>query len=736
MNRSNLSAAVAMMAVLVYLNPVCGAEPDPYEVYIRTSKDFQPVKQDKAWLLQAYPGWLYMPWTHEWTIGYTGNSGQWSVASGYNGAFVDWDRIDTGDSKTGRLDWINKFGLRFYVDHLAGKRELHLWDGNIPKNSVSQVHGGGIRVNPVNDAMRGRLQKLIARHIAAVKSSPLRSAYALDDEVSWGHFVHPAMWCVTDDAAAYPAWLKEIYGPNAPRRPKWITYENIRPKLAEWSIRDFDASPLMDQWTFNDSYWNNFIGDLVAFSNRVDPDTPCGWVGGQSPNAFGGYDYAKVMRKVQFLEAYNAGGSQSVIRSFNPRNAIPAVTSHFHQSVPDTIWQTWYYLAHGNRGFIGWVEKWFDGMAPKGWHQEIAPHLLAAGKKMGPLLSGAEWRHDGVAIYYSHPSIQLGWILDAAAHGATWINRNGDERLGSSHQGRKAWENMLRDSGLQYNFISYADVVLQGIPAEYKVLILPGCLCLSDVEAKHIRAFAEAGGTVIADFMPGLWDQHGKGRPAGGVLDEMFGVRHGAELKMNDIFGGKLWCEINQDTNFSWKTYEEFLTHGNTCIKDSSGFHKAVRSMEAAQVKPYGKGKAVLLNMSPQWYNAYRVAGKGAEEKRKTFIEPVLGATGNRWVSLQADGGKGHGYEITYWKKDGRTILFVCMNPEITVSSTGGGNSVGLNSDVARVTLAFTGQITGVRDERTGWDLPSGIRFMFDWPKAEAIVVSFAGDAPIPDFGK
>ena len=37
MNRSNLSAAVAVMAVLVYLNPVCGAEPDPYEVYIRTS---------------------------------------------------------------------------------------------------------------------------------------------------------------------------------------------------------------------------------------------------------------------------------------------------------------------------------------------------------------------------------------------------------------------------------------------------------------------------------------------------------------------------------------------------------------------------------------------------------------------------------------------------------------------------------------------------------------------------
>jgi hypothetical protein len=71
-----------------------------------------------------------------------------------------------------------------------------------------------------------------------------------------------------------------------------VTYEDIRPKLSGWSVKEFDASPLMDQWSFNDSYWNNFVGDLVEYSNAVDPDTPCGYVGGQSPNAFGGYDYA------------------------------------------------------------------------------------------------------------------------------------------------------------------------------------------------------------------------------------------------------------------------------------------------------------------------------------------------------------------------------------------------------------------------------------------------------------
>ena len=200
-------------------------------------------------------------------------------------------------------------------------------------------------------------------------------------------------------------------GADAPKRDRWITYEDIRPKLASWSVATFDASPLMDQWTFNDSWWNNFIGDLVDYANTIDPQTPCGFVGGQAPSAFGGYDYAKIMRKVQFIESYNLGSSQAIIRSFNPHNAIPAVTTHFHKSVDDDIWQTWYYLVHGNRGFIGWVENWFDGKTPKAWHDQVAPQYLEAEKKIGPLLVGAEWVHDGVAIYYSHPSIQLGWIL-------------------------------------------------------------------------------------------------------------------------------------------------------------------------------------------------------------------------------------------------------------------------------------------------------------------------------------
>ena len=710
-------------------NAVLEADIDPYTHYIRTSRDFRRVKQDKAWCDKAFPGWLTMPWTYQWTIGYTEASGQWSVEHGYNGAFLDGNG-GVLDSPAGKLAWIDRNKLRFYVDHTAGKGSLHLWDGGKQKPYLPQLHGGGIRTVPVNAALGEKLRGILRTNITQAIASPHRAAYALDDEASWGHFVHPTMWCVTDDAAAYKKWLAEIYGVAAvPVRDRWVTYEDIRPHLADWSVREFDASPLMDQWTFNDSYWCNFLGDLVEYTNTLDPKTPCGIVGGQAPNAFGGYDYAKLMGKIQYIEAYNLGSSQAIIRSFNPHNAIPAVTSQFHQSTEDDIWQVWYYLAHGNRGHIGWVENWFDGQTPRPWHDKVAPHYLEAGKKIGPLLEGAEWMHDGVALYYSHASIQLGWILDAAAHGKTWINRDGDHRLGALHMVRQAWENMLRDSGIQYSFLSYVDVVQNGVPAEYKTLVLPACLCLSDAEAQAITAFCERGGTVIADYLPGVWDQHGHGRTTGGALDKLFGVRHDPAMKAADVFGGKLWCEVDQDVNFGWKTYAEFLTKGNTCIKDASGFHKAVRAMPVATVNQRGKGKAILMNLSPQWYNAYRTAGFEAAKRRENFIRHMSHEV-RRWVEIEEAGAAEFGYEITYFRKldgksDGRKVLFVCWNPEIGGSETGGGNAVGLKTGTLDITLKFAKQVTGVRDERQGKSLGTGTQFKFRWARNEAIVLSF-----------
>lgn len=664
------------------------AAQDAYEQYVTTSKDFARVAQDEAKLLEAWPGWIYMPWTYQWPIGYDEASAKWSIGHGYNGAFLDHGRVDVDG--VNKLDWIDRFSLKFYMDHTAGKGDLHLWDSAEPY--LPKIHATGVRTVPLDEALKKRLKDLIKKNIENVKASPNRAAYALDDEVSWGSFVTPCMWRLNDDREAYDQWLTEIYGSEEkPEHPGWISYETIRPKLSRWSIKEFDASQLMDQWTYNDARWCNLLGELVEHANRIDPETPCGIVGAQAPSPFGGYDYARLMRKVQFIEAYDLGGSQALIRSFNPRNALPAVTTDFFRSADKSIWSVWYYLAHGNRGYIGWVERWFDEKTgkPLPWHEKTAPHYLEAGHKIGPLLAGAQWMHDGVALYYSHASIQLGWILDAEAHGATWKRRNNDHLLGASHNVRRAWENMLRDEGLQYDFLGYIDVIREGIPPEYKVLILPATLCLSDVEARRIRAFCEKGGTVIADYLPGLWDQHGRGRKTGGALDDLFGAHHDPGLKARDLFHDRLWTEVDQE-----KHYSSFPPPGN------DHFSKVVSGMETERVNRFGKGKAVLMNQSPQFYITSR-------HKRDTFMKHV-GI--KRWVEGEMDG-----HEITYWRKGDRTIVFLVLNQEK------------IDSRRVPVRLKFARPIKEARNERTGEDLGDGQSFLFQWKLNEAVVISFAG---------
>ena len=714
-----MSLLVVMFLGLLSGNLFAQDKKDPYENYVKTSKDFKAVKQDKEMLYKAWPTWIYMPWRYQWGIGYGDEADKFCKDNGYNGAFTDWGNKD-------QLEWFNKNKLYFYMDHSAGKGDLYIKNSNQTKNKDAATIKN--RIPMIDDALVKKLQGVLTETVGNVKSSPVRAAYSLDDEISWGSFVKACMWQIAPDSA-YRSWLKEVYGDAAPANPSWISYEAIRPQLPGWTIGKFDCHQFMNQLSFNDSHWNNFLGDLVEFTNGLDPATPVGYVGAQSPDAFGGYDYAKVMKKVQFLEAYGLDDTQTVVRSFNPNNAIPVVSTHFHKATNDTVWQAWYSISHGNRGFIGWVESWFDGKTPKPWHAEVAPHYKELGQKIGPLMMKTTWIGDKVAIYYSHPSIQMSWILDAEAHGKTWPNRNGNDARATWSLVNRAWRKMLKDEGIQPDYISYDNVIKNGIPPEYKVLILPSTYCLSDVEAKEIKKFCEYGGTVIGDFLTGVFDQHGVGRPNGGVLDAMFGIKQDPNLKQDDVFTKGVWVEVDQDANWSNAgKFEAFMTTGNTSKKHESGFNIAVPSMPVNTVTKCGKGTAVFFNLSPQWYNAYRQKNVMEEcKKRSIFMEPIHKAGIKRWVEIENAGNDTFNYEITYWQKENRTIIFLVTNADSTKSELGGGNSEGLKTAKVDVTLSFAKPIKKIVNERTGETIKDGDKVKVSWSQGEAVVLSFEG---------
>ena len=121
------------------------------------------------------------------------------------------------------------------------------------------------------------------------------------------------------------------------RRPprsaiSWITYDDIRPKL-----RDLDDRRVRRQPADGPVDVQRFVLEqLPRRPGRVLPTRsirtrPAASSAASAPTPSAGTTTPRLMRKVQFIEAYNIGSSQAIIRSFNPHNAIPAVTSQFHQ---------------------------------------------------------------------------------------------------------------------------------------------------------------------------------------------------------------------------------------------------------------------------------------------------------------------------------------------------------------------------------------------------------------------
>jgi hypothetical protein len=696
------------------------SHPDAYRDYILSAPEFQPVRQDPAFLTGRWNTWIYMPWRYQWTIGTGAEGGLFCREYGFNGGFTDHGE--------GPLAWLDRWDLRFYNDHTAGKGDLHLHgsesSGNFQRDQRDPrvIRHGTDGPRPIDAALLRKLRDRVTANIRGVRQSPRRVAYALDDEISWGSFVMPLAWRLNADDAAFQRWLDNYYGGKAPKvafvTPAFVLEQLDRP------LGKLDLSPLLDRLTYQDSVWSNLIRELVTHANRVDPETPCGIVGAQAPNIWGGYDYSKLAKAIQFIEAYDIGSAQAILRSFNPGNAWAQVTTHFHNDrlgIENDIWQSWYYFAHGNRGMIGWVEGWFDGAKPRPWLAQYKATLKELGGVQGPKLVGAHWLHDGVAIYYSHPSIQVSWCLDIEPHGKSWANRNNDHRLGTSHNVRKAWEYLLADSGIQYNFLAYDQLIRRGVPAEYKALILPACYALSDIEAERIRDYCQAGGTVIADFACGLFDQHGKARTRG-VLDDFFGVSHDGRLTKRDFFSGNLWVETNQDAGYGYQKYRELFN--TTACRQHDGFAIAEPRLGTPKLKQVGRGQAVYLNLSPQRYLQYREEGSDTDAHRATFLSRINPSGRPPRVIVAHQGRRPPQCEVTYWSKGGRTYVFVLKNVPVGATPTGGGGATRVGPREIDIEVALP-QAQKVVDERTGRSLGDGKTFSFRWNGMQPVFFSY-----------
>lgn len=722
--------------------------PEDHRNYIRTSRDFQAVRQDREFLLHdRWRHWILMPWRHKWGREYDDALAAELKKYGHNGAFCD--------HQPRSAEIHERYGFPWYMDHTAGKGDLYLKDVDIVRR--------GQPTRPVclvDPATLRRMKGKISNAVSKARKFTKRVAYALDDEVSWTKFTTPAKWDNHSlSRTDFARWLLERYGDEASLKRQWLEMavkavrQNVR--WGAWReggqpprgfikrlINPDDLQALyhkpLDRWnlsawcdanSYMDSQFLNCVGELVNHANKMDPETPCGFVGGQAPAAYGGYDYAKAMRKLQFLEAYDIGASMEIVRSFNPGNALPTVKTAFGDPArPEGMWSSWYYLAHGDRGAIAWASEWFAEKFP-------ADRVAAVGKSLPKLakvskkIIGAKWKHDGVALYYSQPSIQVSWFIDCQYHGWRWINRTGmNNGFAASIGTAWAWQKALEDMRVQYDWYSYASLLEKGIdPKEYKLLILPRTLCLSPEEADEIRRYVRAGGHVIADHMTGIFNQHGKAYATGhGILDDLFGIEKRPVCRMGSLFHGDALSEIDAETHYERKN---FIGAGAAIwpkCKRTRGLIVAQRDLPTFRTKKTGKGRATHLNVSLIEYLHKRALDCTRCEKYLKPVSDLVRKAGLRpWVKLRVGRKEPHISEAVYWEKGGRVYVCVVKNPMKFASEFGETKTEGIVQKTVSLTITFNAPRSDLRDEVTGQPLPNGRKATVPWRMDTAAIVSF-----------
>jgi hypothetical protein len=643
----------------------------------------------------------------------------------------------------------------YYVDHAAGKGILFLHkdvQARITRQAALQVRPYSLADPKTIDTLKGWLRD----NVGTTKKG-LVYAYAFDDEISLGAFNDPVEVDIHPLSVAwYRRWLARRYGNiqslNAAWATAFVSFDDVqprgfdevrqgaaRPPLAAWNL-----SPWMEWRHFMDSQFAHVLADLTRYTNSLDPSIPAGFVGGQQPSAYGGYDYALLSRAVQWMEATDLGDTNEILRSFwNRPRRVQVQTFGAGPSLNRNRWILWHRLAHGNQATIAWPDGWMRDHSPG--QRELAPVI----KQLAPTFreiqgpAGEFIVHpdsyletDPIGLYYSHPSIRAGWVMDSIVHGATWPKRvtSIDEVNLSSAYLRLSWCKLLEDLGYQYDFISYLDVAegRRELADRFKVIVLPQTICLSDREAQVLRRFVQSGGVLIADTLCGILTETGRGRSAG-ALDDLFGVRRD---EARGYLNGRGLTEVNAEAfqkPFPERlhAYDGALRYRSMVVFErgtQAGSGVARESAGRADVlirRKTGRGQALYLNLTPLAYTyfPYRAGSMGAAW-RDLMGQTLLAAGLRPRVEIDGGAGKEPWMESLLWRQGNRYCLAVLKN--VFESADAPESLRMIDLEPKDITIRLTLPVRAMRNVRTDKAWGDVSSFVDRFNPSEANLYTFA----------
>ena len=324
-------------------------------------------------------------------------------------------------------------------------------------------------------------------------------------------------------------WLRSSYGSLEALNRQWGT------SFADWGsvipddAREAQARGNYSSWADHRTYMEKTYADAFSFVldqlRTIDPQGILLNSGTQISGSHNGCDYSRINRFTRHLNAYDGGNQLDFHRCFNPDVKISGGAGYGVLG-KDVFYNFYSNLFKGANGgaYIFWQYSTLDPdltMSQSGKDMEEGFRELRA-QGTGKLVGLATPENNGIAIHYSYPSIHAAWIVDGAVQED--VSYNTSKSFDRFNENRDGWVKILKDSGLQFDFLAYSGVERGELVSKgYKMFVLPMSYALSDKEVAAIREFVAGGGIVLADALPGVMDDHCRFRDTRTLL-EVFGI--------------------------------------------------------------------------------------------------------------------------------------------------------------------------------------------------------------------
>src|SRR5690349_17859426 len=347
----------------------------------------------------------------------------------------------------------------------------------------------------------------------------------------------------------FRVWLRQQYGTLSALNQEWRTnfadWSSVVPYTTDEARKSRNFAPWADHRTFMEITFARAYQTARKAAIEGDPDAHIAVSGTQATNAYNGADWSRLDRVIDDFLSYDGGNQWDMHRSFAKPNAMIGFWTGYGShglAVQNAIWTAAIHnVLHPN---IFWMYSFLNpDLTPSAFARDMGMAFSSLRSEgVGKLLTEATQPQDGIAVYYSMPSVHAATILGYHQRSSDDDDEVADRARLSFAANRDGWVKTIKDRGLQFDFVSSEDVVTKGIANDkYKVVILPLAFALSNDEVQRLQEFVARGGVVIADAAPGWLDQHCAWQ-TNNAVNKLFGITTAAadkrELKLTGTPSG------------------------------------------------------------------------------------------------------------------------------------------------------------------------------------------------------